>query len=436
MNHGNIKKKYRIIRAFAMLLLIATVGILIKIAVDRAGGERQTIGAITVSSYSDVSASSADEDAAVSQKPDSLTVTMAGDCLLHEGLRDNALCEDGAFDFSHQIELMEGTFCADLNIVNMENPINAYGGNKRLHGYPCFNAPDEFAAAIAGMGVDVGITANNHCLDNGIDGLINNLGNIRKYGIDTVGTYASQKERDTPYICNINGIKVGIVAFTESTNGIKLEDSCERFAVCRLDSADTVLSEVEKLREQGAECIIAAVHWGEEYTNEPLPPETELAQHLCEGGVDIIMGSHPHVVQPIERLRVQRADGVEHECLVIYSLGNFYACQGSRGSSTRRSITVSVRLERGEDNIVRITDAFYMPVMMFSSSKDSSIVRLIPEGRYIDGKAGAELPDFIGKDDIEDYCKPAWNHVVETAGSEIPVVRAPEEYPDWMIDND
>jgi len=430
MNNSN-SRSGRIARNIVLLLLVAAFTVAGMIAIGRMNSTQQTDLAVPeASSQSD--APSASDVQPPPPKPDSLTITMAGDCLLHEGLRENARVDDNSFDFSHQLELMEGTFCADLNIVNMETPIDAHGDNKKLRGYPCFNGPIEYAEAIADMGIDVGITANNHCLDNGWNGLVNNINNIRALGIDTIGTYTSPEERNEPYIREINGIKVGIVAFTDNTNGLKLEKSRESYALCRLDKASTVIEEVDKLRAQGAEYIIASIHWGEEYTDEPIGRVVTMAQRLCEGGVDLIMGHHPHVVQPIKKLTVTRADGSERDCLVIYSLGNYFASQGRPDGRTRQTMTVSARLERGEDGIVRLTDAFYMPVMMYSSSSDPDFMRLIPMGRYL---SSAQPPEFISEADMKNYCRPAWDHVVKVAGDEIPIVTAPEEYPDWLTGN-
>ena len=172
-------------------------------------------------------------------------------------------------------------------------------------------------------GFDVLTTANNHCLDRDEAGLYRTVETLRAAGLLTTGTFLCEEDRNTPLVLDANGILVGIVAATNSVNrrDNKLCDEAKPYAVCRL-SSERIALDIAACREAGAEFIIVCPHWGTEYENRYSSKQTKQAQELIALGADAIVGSHPHVVQPMEWVTTER-DGAEVTVPVVYSLGNF-----------------------------------------------------------------------------------------------------------------
>lgn len=358
----------------------------------------------------------------------SATVMMAGDFLIHSSVYKTAQTGNKTYDFSPFFKHFDNIFVADLNIMNMEVPIDAKGNNNGLSTYPTFNCPLEGAQAVADMGIDLCITCNNHSYDQGWEGLLKSRENIRSLGMDTLGTYDSPADNNTPYIRDVNGIKVGIVAFTQYTNGLSVKEHND-YALNLLGSVDETLKKVQQLRDAGAEFIIVSMHWGIEYSDTPLNAHIDYAHKLCEGGVDVIMGSHPHVVQPIEKYTVTDQNGNKKDCLIVYSLGNFFANQGSFNTRTRRSMVVSFKIQRADDGSVHLTDSFYIPTVVYRAydSDDQLYLRLLPVGEYLNGDPSGEV--FVDESGTA-HCREAWEEVQKIAGDDIPAVIGPSAFPD------
>jgi len=370
------------------------------------------------------------------QEPDTATLMFGGDILIHKSVYSRAKTGSNTYNFMPFVELFQDVFVADYNAVNLESPVDAYGGNKSIQTYPKFNAPLELLDALKSMNIDLCSNSNNHMIDCGFDGLLATIKNLDAYGFDHLGTYASQEEHDTPFIRDINGIKVGFLAYTQWTNGLKLSAELEEYAFDRMgtkpSSVEKLLPQVDALRASGAEIIVAILHWGTEYNNYPSYAQENIAHALCEGGVDIIMGSHPHVVQPIEKLTFTNEDGTTRDCLVVYSLGNLLCNQSSQTEYTQRGMVVAVKFERGEDGIARFVDSFYMPTLLHVTWKDGTdFLRLVPAGRYMDSD---NIPAPLSSTDVfRDRCRTTWNSVVSIVGDDIPVVTDPDNYPEGFF---
>lgn len=370
------------------------------------------------------------------ESPDCATLMFGGDILIHKSVYTQAKTGSNTYDFTPYVELFQDVFVADYNSVNLETPVDIYGDNESISTYPCFNAPLELLDAIKGMNIDLCTNSNNHMIDYGYKGLLATIAHLDSYGFDRLGTYASQEEHDALFIREINGIKVGFVAYTQTTNGIKLSESKESYAFDRMgmtvSTVDDILPQVTALRQAGAEIVIAVLHWGTEYNSYPSTAQTKIAYALCEGGVDIIMGSHPHVVQPIERLTFTNEDGSDRNCLVVYSLGNLLCNQSTQSEYTQRGMVVAIRLERGEDGIARFTSAFYMPTLLqVTRLGGADFMRLVPSGKYMDTE---NIPEPLAADtSFQQRCAKAYNHVLKIAGDAIPAVTSPEKYPEGFF---
>lgn len=252
----------------------------------------------------------------ISSKADAeYRLVISGDVLSHENNWRAAQQSDGSFDYMPQFEALTGLLSAgDLTLVNLETTVS--GAKFGYRGFPKFNAPLNMAQTLKDIGVDLVITANNHILDNGLAGLVSNLDNLDAIGLLHTGAARSQAEADTPYLLDINGIKTGFAATT-----IKLSmDVTEDYSV-PLNNEATIRRQIKNLREAGAELVVFHIHWGKEYQEYPSPIQINLYRILEDEGVDIVIGSHPHRLQPME-MRSIDYQGIQKNTAVIWSTAN------------------------------------------------------------------------------------------------------------------
>lgn len=260
------------------------------------------------------------------------TVINTGDIILHSTVLDGAKTADGNYDFSAFFTPVESYFkAADIATANLEVTL---GGTESgaFSGYPAFNAPDSLLEVIKNSGINLLTTANNHCYDTGLFGLKRTVQQLKANNIDFIGT--KELETDPTYIIkDANGIKIGMVTYTyenssgegqKSINGniVKAEANSliNSFNYDRIDAfyieAQTVISQ---MKQSGAEAIVFYMHWGEEYQLSQNTWQKSIAQKLCNMGVDVIVGGHPHVVQPIELIH---SEDSQNTTVCIYSMGN------------------------------------------------------------------------------------------------------------------
>ncbi|WP_239614281.1 CapA family protein [Cohnella mopanensis] len=214
----------------------------------------------------------------------------------------------------------------DWVIGNLEMPIA--GKDLKITGYPRFNAPKELADALVDAGVQLVSTANNHSMDRAFPGVKRTLANVRKAGLIPIGTSTSAADQQRLVIEDRNGIRMGFLAYTYGTNGIPIPADSS-FAVNLID-LDVIEQDISRLREAGADVVTVSLHFGVEYQRMPNEQQTKLAHSLVKAGADIILGSHPHVVQPYEEIVVpasESEDGQSRRGIAIYSLGNFISNQ-------------------------------------------------------------------------------------------------------------
>lgn len=273
------------------------------------------------------------------QMNDTTEVVFAGDAMQHGPQIKAAAKVDGTFDYSTCFTLIEADIKnADYAVVNLECPL----GGKPYQGYPLFSAPDEYANQLQSTGFDLLLTANNHCIDAGKSGVERTIKVLDEMGIGHIGTYANEVERSKrlPYIKDVNGVRIAFLSYTYGTNGIPVPHPVS------VDLIDRTLIEkdVKNARLAGAEVVCVCVHWGNEYQLIPSMHQRSLAEYLKGLGVDLIIGGHPHVVQPMEvDYSAKEGKGV----VTVYSLGNFISNQNDVNS--RGGVLVRVKMSRYED---------------------------------------------------------------------------------------
>jgi len=241
-----------------------------------------------------------------------------GDILIHDWVYEDAKTKSG-YDFKPIFQNVKSIMQKpDILIANQESTPG--GAQLGVSSYPCFNSPYEIVDAVMDAGVDFVTTANNHALDKGETGLLSALSYYDTVHLPHVGTFKSKEDQDTLRIENVNGIKIAVLSYTYGTNGIPVPEGKD-YLVNLIDK-DKILTELKKAREQ-ADVVVLSLHWGIEYQRQPNEEQKQLAKLFTDGGADIILGSHPHVLQPIQRLHTK--DG--RDAVVVYSLGNFISGQ-------------------------------------------------------------------------------------------------------------
>lgn len=302
-------------------------------------------------------AASSEDAAAASGAADEvtkITIAAAGDFLMHMPIVECAATGSG-YEFNPIFlpvqSYLEG---ADFTVVNLETRLA--GAEFGYSGYPQFNTPTELARDMGEMGVDLVATANNHSLDRGAEGVFKTLDNLDAVGLPHIGTARTAEEQAAVSVFDVGGVKLAFLNATSSLNGIPLPEAYP-FAVTMIDSA-FLLKQAASARAQGAEIVVAVMHWGEEYSRESSEGQREVAHRLLKGGIDVIIGSHPHVVQPIQRLTVERGER-PFTTYVAYSLGNFVSNQRDRYRDS--GIVLFVDIEKGREG-ARVTGVRFLPV--------------------------------------------------------------------------
>lgn len=278
--------------------------------------------------------------------PRTATILIGGDLLWHNTVWISA-AEDHAhtgaghrYDFDPMFATLRPYVeSADLALCHEEVPFAAPG--EALRSYPVFAAPHQIASWIGSMGWDACTTASNHSMDAGVDGIVGTADLLEAAGVAHVGTFRSAAERRDPVVLTTgSGLRVGLVAATYGLNGYVLPTGQE-WAVSQLGDADDLLAQAHRARAAGADIVVAHVHWGTEYSHLPDAAQVELAEQLTASpDVDLVLGEHAHVVQPIRRVNGK---------WVVYGMGNMVAQSELDRPAAYEGITVQVEVTEGPD---------------------------------------------------------------------------------------
>ena len=304
----------------------------------------------------------------------SFTLAAIGDIMCHNTQYIDAYNEDtDTYDFSYVFENISlYTKTADICIGNLETTFA--GEDIGYSSYPTFNTPDELAYELKDIGIDVLSTAGNHSLDKGFDGLSRTIDVLNDADISHLGTYKSKEEQDTTLIKYVKGVKIAFVNYTYGTNGISIP-SDKQFCVNLIDE-NLIKEQIDKAKQEEPDIIIACMHWGSEYKTTQNSTQEDLADFLFQNGVDIILGTHPHVLEPMEKRTVTLDDGTTKDGFVIYSLGNFIADQNAE--YTRDSIILNLDITKHTDGKISIDNYEYVPIYMYKdTSKDKQKMKLL-----------------------------------------------------------
>ena len=289
---------------------------------------------------------------------ESVNIRMVGDILLHEAVTESGLKNDGSYSFDHLFANVKSEIeKADIALVNQEVILG--GSEMGLSGYPAFNGPFEVGDAIAGAGFDIVLHATNHALDRGSRAVVNccNFWRTSHPEVSFIGI-SDSAEKNNIVIKESKGIKIAFINYTYGTNGIPLPEGYPN-AVTYLD-AETIRSDTAYAKEN-ADFVVVCPHWGTEYTHEADSNQKYWTQLFLECGVDLVIGTHPHVTEPIE---VLEQNG--HFMTVYYSIGNFVNSTAQTGAGIADRMVgamADVTLERDSAGNVRITDFGVIPLV-------------------------------------------------------------------------
>lgn len=342
------------------------------------------------------------------------TVASTGDMLMHLPCIRPAAQADGTYQFDHYFTyLSEYVQLADYAVANLETTLCGENNGYRYQGYPQFNCPDGIVPSLQNVGFDMLLTANNHCYDTGTKGYHRTQKVLKDYGMAYTGTIS--KESDPNYLlADVNGIKLGMICYTYETNsspdvvapnGITMTNQDEvlinSFCNEDLNSFYTRIGgQLEQMREAGAEVIVLYIHWGVEYQTKQNRTQSTIAQKMCDMGVDVIVGGHPHVIQPMELLTSTKDEN--HKTICLYSTGNALSNQRKENmrlktGHTEDGVLFSFTVAKYSDGTVRVEDVDLLPTwvdLYTDSATGKNVYQVYPlDDQVTDWKTTLQLSD-------------------------------------------
>ena len=322
-----------------------------------------------------------DEDVEAEQNydgPPEATISFVGDISTSKDQVAAVTKSDGTYDFSKVFEELEPYFSeSDYAVGNFETTLTdavAYGTE------PYYNSPVQLAGALRTLGFRLMSTANTYMLNNGIEGLTSTKQYLSQAKLQSVGTYLSQADRDKnggAYIRTIHKIKFAFLSYTKGTDSVRMPEGCE-YALNTLYSdysdywtdlkSSQIRADIQAAKDAGAEVIVALVHWGSEYGRTISEPQRTVESLMLQNGVDVIIGTHPHVVGEMGYQTVERTDGTTKECFVAYSLGDFYTDPAQEDA--QNSAILNLTFSKNSNGGVVIQDARYIPIYQNITEQD------------------------------------------------------------------
>ncbi|GBF32811.1 capsule biosynthesis protein capA [Desulfocucumis palustris] len=325
-----------------------------------------------------------------------IRITALGDFLMHMPVVNAAYePERSGYNFRKMFSEVENQLSgADFTLANLETRLA--GPAKGYSGYPRFNSPSELAGDMKALGIDMVTTANNHSMDMGPDGIAATLDNLDRAGLLHTGTYRSGEESEKPFTVDIKGIRVGFLNYTQNTNGIPVPS--ESPFMVNLIERERIAKDINLLKKETPDLIIACMHFGTEYQQKPNEFQKTLVKELFQQGVDAVLGCHVHVVQPMETQTIT-AGGKQKNCFVIYSLGNFISNQRWRHSDC--GIILNLDIHKTAEGETAIEKASYIPVWVHTYRENNRLnFRVLPVDEAIKNyEAGKD--SLLNKNDYQ-----------------------------------
>jgi poly-gamma-glutamate synthesis protein (capsule biosynthesis protein) len=324
-----------------------------------------------ITATSSVPETTAETTVYIKPAPVVISFLAAGDNLIHDNIYKEAgeiaaaMNKTGSYDFTPMYApLADKIFEADIAFINQETPLA--GESFGYSGYPQFNSPQMLGTDLQNVGFDVVNIANNHMLDRRAKGLIGTMDFLRDSKIFQIGGYLDRADFDRPRVYETEGVKIAFVSFTYGTNGINLDSDSDIFIPLYTDGINVdeeLLTDTVKKAEAAADFTIVSMHWGWEGTYAINDEQRNAAKIMCDAGADVIIGTHPHVVQDTEWLTSENGN----KTLVYYSLGNFISAQTPYYNMIGGLASFNIIKEDGKEAYA--ADALYIPTMTYFDSR-------------------------------------------------------------------
>ena len=360
------------------MLAFLAVGLLIKCVVDLVDTVANNPG-ISISSTTTVETTEGDIGSQTGSVKvvSSATISSQGDLLMHKPVIETCVDKNGKYDFSSIFRYVKDYVAGyDYAVANFETTLG--GPNHPYQGNPSFNTPDSFADTLVNTGFDMLLTANNHCADTTASGILRTLEQLRSRNLATVGTQKDSGEQDF-LVIEVNGIRLGITCYTYATDetddgrpSLNRNSFLTKAGIVNYymeNKLDRFYSEAEvqlkAMRQQGVDAILFYIHWGVEYETKENELQNKMAQKLCDMGVDVIIGGHPHVVQPMALLNSNTDP--DHKTVCLYSMGNAVSnqrlgkIQSISTAHTEDGVLFSVSFSKYSDGTVALEGVDLIP---------------------------------------------------------------------------
>lgn len=430
-----------------IVLLIAAIGVLIWMCLDlvNAPQQEETTPTQAVTLPTEPPTEATVPETTVPPEPEHVvstaTILSTGDLLMHGQLIVDAKQDDGTYDFSYIFPyITEYVSDADFAIANLETTLA--GTAKPYQGNPMFNCPDEIVDAAKNAGFDMLLTANNHSYDSQQAGFERTIRTVREKGLLNLGTMLSGEEPKF-VVQEINGIKIGMIAYTYEDSAVGNSVPALNYNPMQAGGYDIINcfrhaapepfyaaleTQIAEMRQQGAEAIVLYIHWGQEYKLEPNSYQTAMAQRLCDLGVDVIIGGHPHVVEPVALL--ESTVDPNHRTVCLYSMGNAVSNQrlgklkSITTAHTEDGVLFSISFSKYSDGTVYLEDASLIPTWVRAIDangntvvRDSATIRryeILP----LDDSRRSQWQEQFGIDDSTlAQCTDSWQRTMDITGA-------------------
>lgn len=374
----NRKKKERKFYLFTFLLLLCGIALAVVFSVcfPSVQGEKTSSSPVSAKAKQDLSAKA--------------VWTAAGDIVFHKPFLDSGVyhhAESNTYEYSSIFDYSRPLLAqADFSTVTMETALA--GDEAGYSGYPLFRSPDALADALSDGGFSMVNLASNHVYDGMDSGLLRTMDVLKQKNLLFTGTRPSQEEKHYTVV-EVNGIKIGVISYvyetteedgSKSINGIPLSSKAAPLVNSfNPNDPDTFYEEVQTalsaMKKEKVQYTIAYMHWGTEYQTQNSQEQADIAQHLCNLGIDTLIGSHPHVIQPVDVLT--SSDG-SHKMLCAYAVGNFLSNQRSEymqnempTGETEDSYLLTLTLSRNKKGKVSLTDVTFTPMWTYRRETDN-----------------------------------------------------------------
>jgi len=291
----------------------------------------------------------------------SIKLLFVGDVMGHgPQIRSAEIVKNKSYDYEPNFKYVAPIIeSADLAIGNLEVTLP---GKPPYQGYPRFRSPDDLAKALRLAGFDMMVTSNNHSNDAGKLGVIETINTLKEYGFYQTGTFKNQEEKDWfyPLILYKNNFKIAFLNYTYDTNGLPTRAP----TVVNLIDSEQIKEDMTMARALKPDAIIVLMHWGLEYQLIESEKQRKLAKNIFEWGADLIIGSHPHVIQPIKEVQLAEENGSVKKRVITYSLGNFISNQTKTNTDGGLMFEVSLHKDL-KTNQLSIGEHHYIPVWRY-----------------------------------------------------------------------